>query len=187
METQAATRPGTRTSWAIDPGSSSIQLSIRHMLVSTVRGRFPGVQGTIVIDAGEPARSSVALTIDAASLDTGQPPRDEFVRSEAFLDVAQHPTITFRSTDIAHRGGPEVRVAGDLTICGVTRPVALDARFNGTAENPFGGLVAGFEARSTIAPSDFGVTGNIPMPAGGLALGDTLTLDLLVEATPQED
>jgi polyisoprenoid-binding protein YceI len=166
METQAATRPGMRTSWAIDPGSSSIQFSIRHMLVSTVRGRFPGVQGTIVVDAAEPARSSVALTIDAASLDTGHPLRDEFVRSEAFLDVAQHPAITFRSTAIAHLGGPAVRVEGDLTICGVTRPVPLDARYNGTAENPFGGLVAGFEARGTIAPADFGVTGNIPMPAG---------------------
>jgi polyisoprenoid-binding protein YceI len=184
MAAEPLVTPGTRRTWAITPGGSSVQFSIRHMLVSTVRGRFTAVRGTIVVDTAEPARSAVALTIDAASLDTGIAARDEYVRTEAFLDVVRHPTITFRSTAIAPLGGPQVRVVGDLTICGVTRPVALDARYNGVALSPFGGAIAGFEARATIAPADFGVTGNMPMPEGGMGLGDTLALDLLIEATP---
>lgn len=186
MEASPLVTPGSRTTWAVEPGSSSVQFSIRHMLVSAVRGRFTDIRGTLLIDTAEPTRSAVDITIDAASLDTGIAARDEYVRTEAFLDVARHPTITFRSTAIAPLDGARARVLGDLTICGVTRPVELDARYNGVALSPFGGHVAGFEARATIAPADFGVTGNIPMPEGGFALGDTLAVEFLVEATPLE-
>lgn len=109
------------------------------------------------------------------------------MRTEAYLDVARFPHITFRSTRVELlAGGPQVLVTGDLTIRDVTRQVTLDARYNGAAATPFGGRVAGFEGRAALALADFGVDGNLPLPGGGNALGDTLAVEILVEAFPAD-
>lgn len=182
MTAQAATN-ATRTTWQVDPHSTYVQFAIRHMQVSTVRGRFPDVSGTIVVDTADPAASLVDLVIGAASLDTGAAARDEYVRSEACLDVAQHPTITFCSAQIEALGDGAVRVVGTLTIRGAAREVILDGRYNGAVLSPFGNRIAGFEARTTLTLADLGVDFNLPMPEGGFALGETLAVELLVEAT----
>lgn len=185
MVTSTEAQSQTRTTWQIDPGSTCIEFAIRHMLVSTVKGRFRGVQGAIVVDSESPAASTVEIEIDAATLDTGIAERDEYVRTEAFLNVEQLPTITFRSTRVEPLGDRRARVLGEMTICGVTREVALDSRMNGSAQTPFGTEVAGFEGRTTLTREDFGLTGNLPMPEGGFALGDTLVVELLIEAVKQ--
>jgi polyisoprenoid-binding protein YceI len=187
MVTQSQVRDTTKATWKIDPGSTYVQFGIRHMGVSTVRGRFPDVAGTIVVDHDNPANSTVELTIGAASLDTGNAVRDQYVRTDAFLDVERFPAMTFRSTRIELlAGGPQALVTGDLTIRDVTRTVTLDARYNGATATPFGGRVAGFEGRTTLSLADFEVRGNLPMPDGSNALGDTLAVEILVEATPAE-
>jgi polyisoprenoid-binding protein YceI len=129
----------------------------------------------------------VELVIGMASLDTGNPMRDEYVRTEAYLDVERFPEMTFRSTRVELlAGGPQVLVTGDLTIRDITREVTLDARYNGAAETPFGGWVAGFEGRTTLSLVEFEVLGNLPLPGGGNALGETLAVEILVEAIKAE-
>ena len=176
----------TRVTWQINPSSTYVQFDIRHMLVCTVRGRFPDVRGTIVVDHVDPAASTVEMALGAASVDTGHPTRDEYVRGEAVLDADRHPTIAFRSTRIEPLGDGRARVMGTLSIRGVGREVVLDARYSGAARAPFGGWVAGFEGRTTLALADFGVTGNLPMPDGGLALGEDVAVELIVEAVRAE-
>lgn len=183
MVTQSQPELGARTTWRIDPSSTYVQFGIRHMLVSTVRGRFPDVRGTIVVDREVPTDSTVELVIGAASVDTGNPTRDAYVRSDACLDTARYPELTFRSTRVEPLGDHRVRVVGNITIRAITREVVLDALYNGATATPFGGWVAGFEGRTTLTLADFGVDGNLPMPAGGNALGETLAVEILVEAS----
>jgi polyisoprenoid-binding protein YceI len=177
-----ATAPTTSTTtWQIDPSHSVVEFSVRHMMFSTVKGRFTGVQGTILDVADDPTRSSVQVTIDTSSVTTGDDNRDGHLRSADFFNVEQYPTVTFASRSIA--GSREsFSVTGDLTINGITREVTLEATFNGSGTNPFGKTVAGFSAEAKINRKDWGLNWNAPLEAGGVLVSDQVKLSLEVQA-----
>jgi polyisoprenoid-binding protein YceI len=180
-----ATDTATTTTWAIDPKHSTVEFSVRHMMVSTVRGRFGAVRGTLVLDEADITRSSVTAEIDVASITTGDEQRDGHVRSPDFFDVAAYPTITFVGTGIQRVDDERLRITGDLTIRGVTRPVTLAATYNGRGPSPFGFEVSGFSAEGSISRGDFGLNWNVALEAGGVLVSDTVRLHLEVEAIKQ--
>src|SRR5579884_1057821 len=175
-----AVQAGTKTVWAIDPKHTTVGFGVKHMMFTTVRGRFAGVSGTITLDETNPSLSSVEAEVDAASIDTREEQRDGHLRSPDFFHVEQYPTITFKSTLVEPTGASTAKVYGDLTIRGVTRPIVLNATFNGTGKNPWGQEVAGFEARATISRKDFDLTWNAPLETGGFLLGDEIKIELEV-------
>jgi polyisoprenoid-binding protein YceI len=156
--------------WKLDPAHSSVIVSARHMMVTTVRGRLQVADATIDFDPEHPERGSVEARIDAASIDTGVAPRDEHLRSPDSLDAAQHPHITFRSTRI-EPAGDGYRIHGDLTIRGVTRPVTLDAEIAGVVADMRGGQRAAFSARTRIDREAWGLNWNVALEAGGWLVG----------------
>jgi polyisoprenoid-binding protein YceI len=177
----------TRTStWQIDPAHTLVELSAKHMMFTTVKGRFTGVQGTIVDHEDDPSQSSVQATIDASSISTGDAQRDAHVESPDFLDVEQYPTITFDSTRI-EGSRDHFKVHGDLTIHGVTRPVVMDTEFNGRGTNPWGKEVAGFTAPTQVNRKDFGLSWNVALEAGGVLVSDTIRISLDVQAVYESD
>src|SRR5579864_657317 len=167
--------------WHIDPRHSLAEFSARHMMLSKVRGRFTGVSGTIIDAADDPKHSSVKAEIDVTTLITGDPQRDEHLRSPDFFDVARYPTITFVSTRVS---GPRdhFTVTGDLTIRGQTREVTLDVTFNGVGNSPYGLSVAGFTAETKINRKDFGLNWNVALEAGGFQVGYEIKIEIEVEA-----
>lgn len=186
MSATVAPQTQTRmTTWAIDPAHTLVELSAKHMMFTTVKGRFTGVQGTILDHADDPSQSSVQAEIDATTISTGDEQRDTHVRSADFLDVEKYPTITFRSTRI--EGSREhFRVTGDLTIHGTTRQVTLDTELNGRGKNPYGKEVAGFTATTQINRKDFGLSWNVALESGGWLVSDTIKITLDVQAVRQE-
>jgi polyisoprenoid-binding protein YceI len=173
-----------RIAWAIDATHSNVEFSVRHLMIATVKGRFADVTGTIVTDESDPARAEIDVTIAAASVDTRMPQRDEHLRSADFFDVEKFPTLTFRSRSIAP-DGETLKVTGDLTIRGVTREVVLDVTRNGRQADPWGGVREGFEATTKIKRSDFGLTWNQALEAGGVMVGDDVKITLDVELVKQ--
>jgi polyisoprenoid-binding protein YceI len=164
--------------WKTDPAHTTVQFSAKHMMITTVRGRFHKVDATLWLDEGDITRSSVSATIDAASIDTGVADRDKHLRSADFLDVEKYPTLTFRSKRIEQTGDGEYRVIGDLTIHGVTREVALDTTFEGRGRDPFGNEKISFAARTTLNRKDFGLTWNVALETGGVLVSDTLKVEI---------
>jgi len=171
--------------WHIDPRHSLAEFSARHMMLSKVRGRFTGVSGTIIDAADDPKYSSVKAEIDVTTLITGDPQRDEHLRSADFFDVANHPTITFASRRVAG-SREQFKVTGDLTIRGQTREVTLDVTFNGVGTTPFGQSVAGFTAETHINRKDFGLNWNMALEAGGFLVGDEIKIEIELEAVRQD-
>src|SRR5581483_7082109 len=169
--------------WQFDAAHSSIGFSVRHLLVSKVHGRFLRWSGALRFDEAAPAASRVEVTVEAASIDTGVPARDEHLRSADFLDVATYPAIAFRSGAVERVGPRQFRVSGDLTIRDVTREVVLDVEYGGRVRDPRGFDRVGFSARAAIDRKAFGVTFNQLLDTGGLALGDRVELRIDVEAT----
>jgi polyisoprenoid-binding protein YceI len=185
--TESNTAPGaqTWTVWRIDPRHSVTEFSVRHMMLSRVRGQFTGLTGTIVDAADDPKYSSVKAAIDVTSLITGDPQRDEHLRSADFFDVANYPSITFDSRRIS--GSREhFAVTGDLTIHGQTREVTLDVTFNGVGTNPLGQTVAGFTAETQINRKDFGLNWNVALEAGGVLVGDQARIEIELEAVRED-
>jgi polyisoprenoid-binding protein YceI len=184
MTITVAEIPGYVTgTWQIDPVHTEVSFVIRHMMVSKVRGRFDTFQGSIVT-AEDPLVSSATATIDLRSINTGNQMRDDHIRSADFFDVENHPTMTFTSTAL-HPERDGFTLEGDLTIRGVTKPVSLALELNGFSPDPYGGTRTGFSATGQINRNDFGVSYNGPIPGGGVALGDTVTLNIEVEAVLQ--
>jgi polyisoprenoid-binding protein YceI len=175
----------TTQTWTIDPAHSLVELAVKHMMFSTVKGRFRNVAGTIMLNEASLGESSVTAEIDAASIDTGEAQRDGHLRSADFLDVETFPTITFRSTEVVQRGTGPFVVVGDLTIHGVTREVSLEAELVGTGSDPWGGQRAGFTATTTINRRDFGLTWNQALEAGGVLVSDQVKISLEIQATSQ--
>ncbi|MBI2957140.1 MAG: YceI family protein [Acidobacteria bacterium] len=181
--------------WTLEPGHSAAEFRARHMMVTWVRGHFPNVRGTLVFDPAAPRNASVEVTIDARLLCTGEAERDAHLRGADFLDVENHPHIRFRSTAVEQLGPAEFKVAGELTLRGVTRPVTLDARFLGQWQTPYwvgnedkGPVTrAGFLATATINRQDFGVHWNAPLENGGVVVGNEVHLTLDVEALRNPD
>ena len=182
-QTGVVTQPTGATTWQIDPKHSVVEFAVKHMMFSTVKGRFGEVGGTIVYDENDPARSRVEVEIDAASIDTGEPQRDEHLRSADFFEVEKYPTITFRGTRVEPLSSDRLRVVGDLTMHGVTREVALEASFLGSGTNPWGQRVAGFSATGELNRKDFGLNWNAALEAGGVLVGEKIRINLEVEAS----
>jgi polyisoprenoid-binding protein YceI len=178
------TIPGYLTgTWKADPVHSEIAFSVRHLMLSKARGRFTGYDVTIVT-AEDPADSSVTATIELASIDTGNDARDEHLRSADYFDTEKYPTMTYRSTGVRPHGDGWL-VEGELTVHGITRPVALSVEVLGFGPDPFGGHRAGFSATAEIDRRDFGVDLNVPMDGGGVAVGHKITIGLDIEAVRQ--
>jgi polyisoprenoid-binding protein YceI len=166
--------------WEIDPTHSTVGFSVRHMMVSKVRGYFRDFKGEIVT-AENPTDSSVEASIQLGSIDTRQEQRDAHIRSADFFDVENHPTMVFRSTSVK-TDGADWTVEGELTIKGITRPVVLDLELNGFGPDAYGGTRAGFSAKTEINRNEFGVDIKMPMDGGGVVVGDKVTVELEIEA-----
>jgi polyisoprenoid-binding protein YceI len=182
MTTATATTPLSVGTWAIDPTHSSIDFSVRHLMVSKVRGQFETFSGTITVAPdGTP---SVNAEIDVTSLNTGDGQRDGHVKSADFFDVEHYPVATFASTSVRPNGEAYL-LSGILTIKGVTRPVSLDLEFNGVSPGQGYGEVSGFEASIVLSRKDFGIDIDLPMETGGVVVGDKVTITLNIEALKQ--
>jgi len=166
--------------WEIDPAHSSLEFSVRHMMVSKVKGRFTRFTGAIVITE-EPVGSSVRASVEAASIDSHEPTRDGHLRSADFLDVESYPTIEFVSTAV-RPSNDGTEVTGDLTVHGVTKPVTLQAELNGTGPDPYGGTRVGFSATTEVSRKEFGLEWNALLEGGGAVVGDKATLTFEIEA-----
>ncbi len=167
--------------WAIDPVHSDVSFTVRHMMVSKVRGHFEKFSGQIVT-ADNPLESSVRAVVDASSLNTNNADRDKDIRSANYLEVDKYPTLEFRSTGLRPRDGERYELDGELTVHGVTRPVTFQLELNGFTKDPYGKYRCGFSATTEINRQDFGVTINMPMDGGGVVVGDKIQVHLEVEA-----
>ncbi|MBI5514957.1 MAG: YceI family protein [Deltaproteobacteria bacterium] len=171
--------------WELDSGHSSVNFSVRHLVIARVRGQFARWSGAILAEGGDPAKATVDVTIDAASIQTGVADRDAHLRSADFLDVASHPELTFRGQRVERVDAERLRVHGDLTLRGTTRPVTLDVEYAGRTRDPWGNERMGFSAKTSILRKDYGLTWNQVLEAGGVAVGDRVDIELEVEAVRQ--
>ncbi|HTT90708.1 MAG TPA: YceI family protein [Acidimicrobiales bacterium] len=167
--------------YKLDVAHTRVGFSARHAMVSKVRGQFDQFDGSVYLDAENPANSRVELTIQAESIDTRNADRDNHLRSNDFLAMKEYPEITFRSTNVDKVDDTHYRITGDLTIRGVTNPVTLDFEFTGTAVDPYGNQRAGFEGSGTINRKDWGITWNAALDGGGVMVSDRITLEFEVE------
>lgn len=180
MTTATTTFPGlTAGTWAIDPVHSNVGFTVRHLVVSKVRGSFENFSGAITV--AEDGTASVNAEIDVKSINTKNADRDAHIRSADFFDAEQFPVATFTSTDV-RADGDDYIVTGDFTLHGVTRPVDLKLEFNGVNPGMGQGPVAGFEATTVINRKDFGISIEMPLEGGGAVVGDKITITLEIEA-----
>lgn len=189
MENQETQGQATKslTRWKIDPAHSEIGFAAKHMMISTVRGRFSEVSGFIAFDEGDLTSASIDVEIGVASVDTRQEGRDNHLRSADFFDAENHPSMKFVSTKIEPTKGDQYKITGDLTIRGTSHEVTLDASFEGMHADPWGGTRAGFSATGKINRHDFGLNWNATIEAGGVVVGPEIKIQLDVEAVKQAE
>jgi polyisoprenoid-binding protein YceI len=179
MSTASMAQP---VSYDLDPAHSSASFKVRHLMISNVKGEFTRLSGSVVFDAANPANSSLDITIDATSINTREPQRDEHLKSADFLDVAKFPTITFKSRDVIPAGKDSFEVTGDLTIHGVTQEVALAVdSVTPEAKDPWGNVRRGASASVTIQRGDYGLGWNSVLEAGGVMVGEDVHITIDVE------
>jgi polyisoprenoid-binding protein YceI len=172
--------------WQIDPAHSAAHFSVRHLMISNVRGEFTKLSGSAVIDPADPAKSTVEITIEAASINTREPQRDDHLRSADFFDVANHPTLTFRSKRVAALDADNFKLTGDLTIHGVTKEVNFDVEGpTASVKDPWGNIRAGVSASAKINRKDFGLVWNALTEAGGVVVGDEVKITIEAELIQQ--
>ncbi len=181
MSTLTSGRLVTGT-YTIDPAHSRLGFVARHAMVTKVRGAFNEFDATATIDGENLERSSVSVTIKVDSIDTRNEQRDGHLRSNDFLDIENHPEITFVSTHVVPVDDDVIRISGDLTIKGVTKPVSIDFAYEGTAVDPFGNERIGFEGSVAINRKDWGITWNAALEAGGVLVSDKVTLEFEISA-----
>jgi polyisoprenoid-binding protein YceI len=168
--------------WNIDAAHSSLQFSVRHMVITKVRGAFKSYTGSVELkDDKDLELANVEVVIDASSIDTAEAKRDEHLRGADFLDVATYPTLRFQSRSI-ERKGQRYQVQGDLTLHGVTRPVVLDVEFQGQGKDPWGGQRAAFSAKTSLNREEFGLSWNQVLEAGGLLVGTKIDIEIELQA-----
>jgi polyisoprenoid-binding protein YceI len=170
--------------YQIDPAHSHVQFSVRHLMVSNVRGTFAGIKGNVLFDPAQPERTTVEAEIDVNTISTNDEKRDAHLKSPDFFDSEKYPTIAFRSTKVEKTGANSYRVTGDLTVHGVTKPVTLD--FDEVSEetkDPWGNTRIGASAKAKIKRSDFGLTWNAPLETGGFMVGDDVKIEFDLEFT----
>ncbi|MFD0146542.1 MULTISPECIES: YceI family protein [unclassified Streptomyces] len=168
--------------YTIDPAHSSIGFTVRHAMVTNVRGSFGDHEGTLQLDGSNPGASAASIDIKISSVDTGIGDRDTHLRSGDFFDAEQFPLMTFRSTEAEQLGGDKYRMTGDLTIKDVTKPLSIDLEFNGTATDPYGNERVGFEGSAEILRSDWGLTWNAALETGGVVVSDKVKLNFDISA-----
>lgn len=179
--TVTETLPGYKAgTWTIDETHTEVGFSVRHLMISKVRGSFTAIAGKITTTE-DPLDSSAELTVDLASIDTRNEDRDTHLRSSDFFETEAHPTMTYRTTSL-RRDGDDFVVEGDLTIKDVTRPVTLSVEYNGVGGDPWGGTRLGLSARGEINRNDFGIAFNMPLEGGGVMVGERVQLVIEVEA-----
>lgn len=182
MTATLAPLPATVRTWTIDKAHSNVEFAVRHLMISTVKGRFSNVSGTATIDESNPSATTLEVTIPAGTVDTRQPDRDAHLRSPDFFDVEHYPTITFKSRRVEGDLASEFRLVGDLTIHGVTREVTLNVTNEGQGPDPFGkGQRAGYSAKTTIDRRDFGLLYNAALETGGVAVGHDVKISIDLE------
>ncbi|MET7287532.1 YceI family protein [Streptomyces sp. NPDC005573] len=162
--------------YTIDPAHTTIGFVARHAMITNVKGGFTDFSGTLHLDGAEPAKSSATLDVQMDSIDTGNPDRDTHLKSADFFRTDEFPVMAFRSTKAEHLGGDDYRITGDLSILGVTKPITIDLEFNGAAKDPFGNERVGFEGKSELLRSDWGLTWNAALETGGVLVSDKIKL-----------
>ena len=168
---------GSTSVWKLDPTHSNIEFSAKHLMLTTVRGRFADVEGTVTVKGATPDTAAVDATMKVASIDTRTEQRDQHLRSADFFDVENYPAITFKSTRIS--GSRErFTITGDLTIRGTTKPVTLDVTYEGTGKDPWGGERMGFSADGKIDRRDFGLTWNQALEGGGVLVSNEIKIHI---------
>jgi polyisoprenoid-binding protein YceI len=182
MTTATQTSIGT---WTVDPTHSIVEFAVKHLVITTVKGRFRDLEATLRIDESHPENSSVSASIDVASIDTNTPDRDAHLRSDDFFNAEKYPKITFRSTSVERVDDTHYKVHGDLTIRDVTRQVVLDTEFEGEIQDPWGGRRAAFTATTQISRREFNVKWNELIETGGAVVGDNVKITLNIEAVHQ--
>ena len=171
--------------WEIDSSHSSLQFSVRHLVIAKVRGSFARWSGTIDVPNGDFSKATVNVTIDASSIDTGVADRDGHLKSPDFFDVAQHPELRFVGKRVLSRSEAEIDVVGELTLKGITREVVLRVEQHGQAKDPWGNVRAAFTAKTSIDRKDFGLTWNQVLETGGVMVGDRVDIEADIEAVKQ--
>ena len=178
--------PGYRSgTWILDPSHSEVTFSVRHMMISKVRGTF-GVKSATLVAPENPLETSVTASVDVASIDTQDEGRDGHLRSADFFDVENHPTMEFVSTGARVENG-DLLIDGDLTIPGVSKPVTFELDFGGFGQDPYGNYKAGASAKTVINREDFGLTWNAALETGGVLVGKEITIGLDLQAALQQD
>lgn len=177
-----------KTTWQIDPAHTAVEFAVKHMMFTTVRGRFKDVKGTIEVDEQNPDASHVEVEIAAASIDTGVADRDAHLRSADFLNVEEQPSLTFRSKRVEgamKKKGDKFKLIGDLTIRGTTMEVTLDCTYEGTGKDPWGGTRFGVRATTTIDRRDWGLKWNQALETGGILVANEVRIEVEVQAVKQ--
>ena len=183
--TTAATPVTGTTTWAVDQTHSLVEFAVKHLMISTVRGRFGDVKGTIRINEADPKQSQVEIEVPTASIDTRAEQRDAHLRSPDFFHVERYPAMKFVSKRVEGDVNGEFKLIGDLTIRDQTKEVTLEAEFQGKTRDPWGGDRMGFEAKGKINRKDFGLNWNQALDAGGWVLGDDIKMTIAVELVKQ--
>lgn len=174
--------PAATTDWQIDPAHTAAGFSVKHLMISTVRGQFKGVSGTVVWDDQDITKSKIDVTIDATTIDTSEPKRDEDLKSDKFFDVAKYPTITFKSKSIERVSSGKLKIVGDLTIHGVTKEVVLDVEGpTGPIKDPWGNTRVAASAATRVNRQDYGVKWNANIDGGGVVVGDDVNITIDIE------
>ena len=183
--TTASIDRAATTTWTIDPAHSVVGFGVRHLMISTVKGRFAAVDGSVTVQDDDVETAEIDVTIEARSIDTREEKRDAHLRSADFFDVERYPHLRFVSKDVRRTGESELEVRGALTIRDVTRDVKLRVRELGTAQDPWGGRRAGYSASTTIDRKEYGLTWNQALETGGVLVGDDVKIELEVQLVRQ--
>jgi polyisoprenoid-binding protein YceI len=176
-----------KMSWLIDSAHTEANFAVRHMMISHVRGRFERLSGTVEFDETQPVKTKVDVTIETASINTREEKRDAHLKSPDFFDVEKYPNLIFKSKRVDVQDATHARLIGDLTIRDVTREVALDVEYNGSAKSPWGATSAGFSARTSIKRKDWGLNWNVALETGGWLVGDEVQISIELEIVKQPE
>ena len=168
--------------YTIDASHSTIGFTVRHAMVTNVKGKFDEFSGSLHLDGGDPSASTASIDVKMDSIDTGSEDRDGHLKSADFFKIEEFPTMTFRSTKAEALGDEDYRITGDLTILGTTKPLTIDLEFNGAAKDPFGNERVGFEGKATILRSEWGLTWNAALETGGVLISDKIKLSFDISA-----
>ncbi|MER2088289.1 MAG: YceI family protein [Sporosarcina sp.] len=174
------------TKWTVDASHTNVGFSVKHMMVSKVRGRFTGVEGLIEGNPEDLTGAKINFKIDASTIHTNSDDRDNHLRSADFFDAETYPNLTFASTNIAKKGDNKYDVTGDMTVKDVTKEVTFEAEYEGSGKNPWGVDVAAFEVEGKISRKEFGLTWNQALEAGGVLVGDDIKITIELQANPAQ-